>query len=172
MCYYQNIHSTPHFALLNFDARERECHLCGLAYPDPSSGSAPGSGPGDNPGDKCFAHSCCQVRRLVVIRSCKVGGARLEDDELCPQAFIEDVFVPVTEEVTEEEQEKLEGKGKEGREGKVHTNPVQDEDKTNAEGGDVVPDTVSDSMIMEFWPEDRPSVVVMVYCELEGCADD
>ncbi|KAI1164665.1 hypothetical protein F5B18DRAFT_614865 [Nemania serpens] len=170
MCYYQNIHYAHHFALLNLLTRERESHTCGLAYP----GLGSGSGSGEGPGDRCFAHSCCRVRRLVVILSCEVGGPRLEDDELCAQAFIEDVFVPVPRE--EEPREEEEGGQEGGRlADRLHTETVREEGAgaEEEEGGDVV-DTVDDPIVMEFWPEDRPGAVVRLYSyePAAGCADE
>ncbi|KAI1182682.1 hypothetical protein F5B17DRAFT_419461 [Nemania serpens] len=166
MCFYQNVHSTPHFALLNFDARERESHICGLAYADFSSGSGSGSGVGKGAGDLCLEHSCCRVRRLVVVQSCKVGGPRLEDDELCPRAYVEDVFVPVLKDGEDEHEGERSGIGS----GEIHTDTVtRDGDRETGEGGGGggggVVDAIDDAIIMEFWPEDRPSVVVRVYSE-------
>ncbi|KAI1500213.1 hypothetical protein F5X99DRAFT_429995 [Biscogniauxia marginata] len=114
MCYYQNIHTTPHYALLNVDGEERESHFCRLSRPRRTGRDADGHGVGL----LCRDHRCCRVRREVV-RRCELAKSGGEEEVVCGEndddsttttTFGEDVFVP-PENMGEEKGKVGEGEG-------------------------------------------------------------
>ncbi|KAI1271615.1 hypothetical protein F5Y07DRAFT_382405 [Xylaria sp. FL0933] len=164
MCYYQNIHCAHHHVLLGFDARERERHSCAFGYPTWYRGQ------GDA---KCPLHSCCRVKRVVVLRCGDSPGdavegfdkrVDLEDEKLCPVAFSEDVFVPIPPEKDgvrpvlkcgESESEKKVRFGAE----RIHRDGDNDID------GSGFADGTGGSVILEFWSDDGERIVIMALAD-------
>ncbi|KAI1349170.1 hypothetical protein F5Y01DRAFT_290139 [Xylaria sp. FL0043] len=156
MCYYQNIHCAHHHVLLGFDARERERHSCAFEYPKYR-------GQGDG---KCPLHSCCRVKRVVVLRCGDSPGdavegydARvgLEDEKLCPVAFSEDVFVPIPpEKDVVPSVLDCDGSEKKVRFGADTTH----RDGDNNTDGSGYADGTGGSVILEFWSDDGERIVI------------
>ncbi|KAI0809985.1 hypothetical protein GGR55DRAFT_647532 [Xylaria sp. FL0064] len=156
MCYYQNIHCAHHHVLLGFDAKERERHSCAFGYPRYR-------GQGDV---KCPLHSCCRVKRVVVLRCGDSPGdavegfdknVSLEDEKLCEVAFSEDVFVPIPPEkdivrpvLKCGESEKKVQFGADT----IHRGGNNDADGEEVEGH------IGGSLVLEFWSDDGQRVVI------------
>ncbi|KAI3322792.1 hypothetical protein HD806DRAFT_523089 [Xylariaceae sp. AK1471] len=177
MCYYQNIHTAHHHALLSIDAAQRERHCCEHKYPDYKA-------------DKCPLHACCRLTREVIISckdadveegkgsSCLIRGGGyaaetgavmgIEGDEVCDNAFVEDVFVPFPE---GEEGILLGLGGVGGRDvdGEVEVEvsvPGNENEDIEAEIGLRDAFWAADGPpILEFWPADGLGAVVRVYPE-------
>ncbi|KAI1451842.1 hypothetical protein F4805DRAFT_70701 [Annulohypoxylon moriforme] len=91
-------------------------------------------------GEECLLHSCCRVLGHEVLFRC--SGAGGGSGELCDNAMKEDVFVPPASRCV--------AKG-----------------GTDLGIGEVVEPSLSEGspMTMEFWLEDQPGKVVLVYSE-------
>ncbi|KAI1371846.1 hypothetical protein F4677DRAFT_463735 [Hypoxylon crocopeplum] len=151
MCLYQNIHTAYHYELLNFDAGEREKHVCKREIIPPEEGRGE---------DKCPLHSCCVLSREVIFR-CQ--EAPRDGEGLCEKALGEDVFVPPVAK-GESERRKIgdaDFQDKPSSENREHEERViQDQDYGAVDQG------VSPAM-MEFWPEDQPGIKLVVHLEDE-----
>ncbi|KAI0425652.1 hypothetical protein F5Y09DRAFT_346491 [Xylaria sp. FL1042] len=156
MCYYQNIHFARHHVLLGFDAKEQERHSCAFKYPKYQ-------GHGD---DKCPLHSCCRVKRVVVLECGDSPGEAVEgldrivnskDEKLCPVAYSEDVFVPLP---VEEEQWPLTNSYEtEGAQSGIEADHRADTiHKDEGINNDDHENRFGESVIMEFWSEDAQRV--------------
>ncbi|KAI1209319.1 uncharacterized protein F4807DRAFT_467873 [Annulohypoxylon truncatum] len=99
-------------------------------------------------GEKCLLHSCCRVLGHEVVFRCsrtdKDGG------NLCDNAMKEDVFVPLV------------SKFKSGDNGKGAAALEVVEEMALENSPMELP-----AMTMEFWPEDQPGKIVLVYLEEE-----
>ncbi|KAI0102642.1 hypothetical protein GGR51DRAFT_281969 [Nemania sp. FL0031] len=166
MCYYQNIHTAYHFTLLGFDPCEREHHSCQLVYP----GWEPAQG-------KCPLHSCCSVRRILIVQCSEDRDAGVREGagscEICPHAFIEDVFVPLPKgkkRVLIRLGEEARGEIRAGTgTGVAHRDRHEYRREDEDEDGDGV---VHGPLMMEFWLDDQPGVLFRVFLdELEAVGD-
>ncbi|KAI1089408.1 hypothetical protein F5B19DRAFT_467416 [Rostrohypoxylon terebratum] len=137
MCLYQNIHAARHYELLNVNTAERDNHTC--EYEASTSGE----------GEKCPLHSCCRVLGHEVIFKC--SSANQHGGNLCDDAMKEDVFVPLkymAEVVSEKRNACLVAETQNGIEEETVSEPVG-------------------NVMMEFWSEDQPGKVTMLYLEAE-----
>ncbi|KAI0377624.1 hypothetical protein F5Y04DRAFT_291687 [Hypomontagnella monticulosa] len=131
MCLYQNIHAAFHHELLNVNAAEQECHKCDHQV-------------SVDIGEECVLHSCCRVLgRETVIRCPDNTG---DDEELCVNALVEVVFVPLVM------------RDEEPAECNETISEIAPKDEIDSDATEAEP-----IEMMEFWPEDEPGKVVMVY---------
>ncbi|KAI1404364.1 hypothetical protein F4819DRAFT_483759 [Hypoxylon fuscum] len=155
MCHYQVIHAAFHYELLNFDTAEQERHICEHKISSKESEVVSG--------EKCPLHSCCRVLGREVVFRCQDFKKDGEDgEETCESALIEDVFIPLKTERSESQSiTKKRGDAEFHQDKQLQQNQEQIFPDMSGAGADVSPPT------MEFWFEDQPGRMVVVYLEDE-----
>ncbi|OTA89082.1 hypothetical protein M434DRAFT_34569 [Hypoxylon sp. CO27-5] len=159
MCFYQNIHAAFHYERLCFNAAGRESHVC--EYEISSHENEPSHG------KKCPLHSCCRLLDREIVFRCRDAWGR---EEMCENAFGEDVFVPLVM--------SNRNKSKGGKYLSCGGNKRAETRKDKGDGSlggipKVCVDQSSEILCremstatMEFWPEDESGRIV-VYLEDE-----
>ncbi|KAI0150106.1 hypothetical protein F4776DRAFT_604560 [Hypoxylon sp. NC0597] len=154
MCFYQNIHAAFHYEHLCFTTAERESHVCEYEIPLHEKGFGQGK--------ECPLHSCCRVLDREVIFRCHAARGR---EEMCENAFGEDVFVPL---VMSSRNKSKGGKCLAYR-GNKRTETRKNKGQGILEGtskvfmnqrSKIVPGKMP-AAVMEFWPDDESGRIVV-----------
>ncbi|KAI2604362.1 uncharacterized protein GGS25DRAFT_507913 [Hypoxylon fragiforme] len=147
MCLYQNVHAAYHHELLNFNADERDRHVCEVEANGRSSSTllSPEGDALGAVGIACPLHSCCRVLSREIVFRC--GDAPEDEGGLCENAFVEIVFVALA----------MTGRGDRGGEEGIRDGEEVEE----------AIDALAVTPTMEFWPEDQPGKRMVVFLEDE-----